>query len=50
MLTSRDNSSLVVDKLCDQTGEQHTAIACFYFDFAARKEQTAAGMLGSILK
>ena len=50
MLTSPDNSSLVVDKLCDQTEEQHTAIPCIYFDFAARKEQTAACILGSILK
>ena len=50
MLTSCDDSSLVVDKLCDQTGEQHTAVTCFYFDFTAQKEQTATGMLGSILK
>ena len=50
MLTNCDDSSLVVDKLCDQTGEQHTAVTCFYFDFAARKEQTATSMLGSILK
>ena len=50
MLTSCDDSSLVVDKLSDQTGEQHTAVTCFYFDFAARKEQTATSMLGSILK
>ena len=40
MLTSYDNSSLVVDMLCDRTGEQHVAIACFYFHFAVRKEQT----------
>jgi len=26
------------------------AVACFYFDFAARKEQTATSMLGSLLK
>ena len=50
MLTNSDDSSLVVDWLCDQTGEQHTAVTCFYFDFAARKEQTATSMLGSILK
>ena len=50
MLTSCHDSSLVVDKLCDQTREQHTAVTCFYFDFAARKEQTATSMLGSILK
>ena len=50
MLTSCDDSSLVVDKLCQQTGEQHTPVTCFYFDFAAQKEQTVTSMLGSILK
>jgi len=50
VLTSCDESSLVVDKLCDQTGGHHTAVTCFYFDFTARKEQTATSILGSILK
>ena len=50
VLTGRDGSSLVVDKLCDQTKGQNTAVACFYFDFAARKEQSATSMLGSLLK
>ena len=50
MLTSFDESSLVVDRLCDRTRGQHTAVTCFYFDFAARKEQTATSMLGSLLK
>ena len=50
MLTNCDDSSLVVDRLCDQTGGLHTAVTCFYFDFAAQKEQTATSMLGSILK
>ena len=50
MLTSRGDSSLVVDWLGDQTGGRNTAVTCFYFDFAARKEQTATSMLGSILK
>jgi len=50
MLTSRDGSSLVVDRLCDQTRGQNTAVACFYFDFAARNEQSATSMLGSLLK
>ncbi|RPA93972.1 hypothetical protein L873DRAFT_1657161, partial [Choiromyces venosus 120613-1] len=47
---SRNDSSLVVDKLCDEARGQNTAVACFYFDFAARKEQTATNMLGSLLK
>ena len=39
-----------MDQLCDQTKGQCTAVTCFYFDFAARKEQTATSMLGSLLK
>ena len=50
MLISRDTSSLVVDRLCDQARGQNVAITCFYFDFAARKEQSATSMLGSLLK
>jgi len=50
MLISRDTSSLVVDKLCDHARGQKVAITCFYFDFAARKEQSATSMLGSLLK
>ena len=50
MLTSSGNSSLVVDRLCDQTKGQNAAVTCFYFDFAARKEQSATSMLGSMLK
>ena len=36
--------------MCDRTGGEHTAAACFYLDFVARKEQTATSMLGSLLK
>ena len=50
MLTSFDESSLVVDKLRDQTGGQRRTFTCFYFDFTARKEPTATNLLGSILK
>ena len=50
MLTSHDISSLVVDRLCDQATRENTAVACFYFDFAARKEQSVTNMLGSLLK
>ena len=49
-LTSCDASSLVVDRLCDQVRGQNTAVTCFYFDFATRKEQSATSMLGSLLK
>ena len=50
MLTDRDDSSLVVDTLCDRTSGQNNAVSCFYLDFAARKEQSAANVLGSLLK
>jgi len=49
-LTSCDVSSLVVDSLCDQARGQNAAVACFYFDFAAQKEQSLTSMLGSLLK
>ena len=50
VLTSHDDSSLVVGWLCKQTRGQNAAVACFYIDFAAQKEQTATSMLGSLLK
>jgi len=34
----------------DRTKERNTAVICFYFNFAAQKEQTATSMLGSLLK
>jgi len=51
-LTERNFSSLVVDTLCDEAGEaaEDISVACFYFDFAAQKEQSAGGMLGALLK
>ena len=50
VLTSCDISSLVVDSLCDQARGQGAAVACFYFDFAAQKEQSSTSMLGALLK
>jgi len=50
VLTSCYDSSLVVDSLCDQARGQNVAVACFYFDFAAQKEQSSTSMLGSLLK
>ncbi|RPB02048.1 hypothetical protein L873DRAFT_1762725 [Choiromyces venosus 120613-1] len=43
-------SSLVIDTICDQVGGHGVSVACFYFDFAARNEQTATNMLGAVLK
>ena len=50
VLMRRDDSSLVVDTLCDQASGQNAAVSCFYLDFAARKEQSATNVLGSLLK
>ena len=50
LLIGCDNSSLVIDKLCDEAVEEDTAVACFYFDFAARNEQSPVNMLGSLLR
>jgi len=50
MLTSWEHSSLVVDRLGDQARGENTAVTCFYFDWAARGEQSATSMLGSLLR
>ena len=50
MLTSCDISSLVIDRLCDKAREQNATVSCFYFDFAAQKEQATTNMLGALLK
>ena len=50
MLIGCDDSSLVIDKLCDEAVEGDLAVVCFYFDFAARNEQSPVNMLGSLLK
>jgi len=50
LLTSYDLSSLIVGKLYDEAIEQDTAVTCFYFDYAVRKEQSPINMLGSLLK
>ena len=39
-----------MDRLCDQTKGQNITVACFYLDFAARKEQSATNILGSLVK
>ena len=50
LLIGGDNSSLVIDELCDEAGETDTAVLCFYFDFAARNEQSSGNVLGSLLR
>jgi len=51
-LTSFGFSSLVIDTLCDEPGEAEgdIAVACLYFDSTAQKEQSAASVLGVLLK
>jgi len=50
VLTGYGVSSLVVGTLCDRVGGKNTAVTCFYFDFAARKELSATSVLDSFLK
>jgi len=50
VLTGYHVSSLVVDRLSDQFRGQGTAVTCFYLDFAARKGQSVASILGSLLR
>jgi len=50
MLTGYHVSSLVVDRLSYQSRGQNTVVTCFYLDFAARKEQSVANILGSLLR
>ena len=40
----------MIDRLCDQAQGQNVAVACFYFDFAAQKDQPSTSMLGALLK
>ena len=40
----------MIDSLCDQARGLGTAVACFYFDFAAEQEQSSTSMLRSLLK
>jgi len=49
-LTGCNVSSIVIDRLCDCAREQSIAVACFYFDFAAQKEQSPVSVMGALLK
>jgi len=50
VLTSYDVSSLVIDKLCDQSARREFVVACFYFDFADQEKQSSTCVLGALLK
>ena len=49
-LIGYDDSSLVIDKLCDEAVGGNPTVVCFYFDFASRNEQSPINMLGSLLR
>ena len=49
-LISRDVSSLVIDSLYELAVGRNAAVAYFYFDFAAREEQSPTVILGSMLR
>ena len=40
----------MIDSLCDQAGDRDIAVAGFYCDFLAQKEQTITNLMGAILK
>ena len=40
----------MIDSLCDQTGEQNSTVACFYFDFTVQKDQSPARTMGALLR
>jgi len=50
LLTGHDDRSLIIDKLCDEAVRGNPMVVCFYFDFAARNEQSPVNMLGSLLR
>ena len=50
MLRSCDAGSLVIDTLGDWARGKDAAVACFYLDFAAQKEESPTGVLSSLLK
>ena len=49
-LITRNASSLVIDKLCDQAREEDLAVAWLYCDYKAQQEQTVINIIGAILK
>jgi len=50
LLTNRNTSSLVIDRLCDQAREESIAVAWLYCDYNLQQEQMAINIIGAILK
>ena len=40
----------MIDSLCDQGGEENSAVAAFYCDFLSQQDQTINNIVGAILK
>ena len=45
-----NNSSLVIDRLCDQARGKNAAVVGLYCDFLSQQEQSTINVLGAILK
>ena len=50
LLRSCGASSLIIDTLGVWAAGQNVSVACFYFNFAAQKEQSPTSILSSLLK
>ena len=50
LLTAGNISSLVIDRLCDESREEDIAVAMFYCDFRHQQDLTATNIIGAILK
>jgi len=50
LLTARNDSSLVIDNLCDQARDEDIVVAWLYRDYNTQQEQTVINMMGTILK
>jgi len=50
LLIGCDISSLVIDTLCKRAMGENASVACFYFDFAVKEEQSPDAILSSVLK
>jgi len=45
-----NNSSLVIDTLCDSTDRDDVTVACMYFDFHTHKEESVTSVLAALLR
>ena len=50
MLTGNKISSLVIDRLRKQIGEQNIAVIFLYCDYQVQKDQSAVNMIGSLVR